>query len=186
MKLGIIIASTRPERKGSILGQWFYEQARQHSGVEASLIELAEVNLPLLDESAHPRLQQYAHAHTKAWSEQVAALDAFVFVTPEYNFGTPPALNNALNYLYKEWNYKPAGFVSYGGISGGTRSVEMTKQILGALKVVPLVEAVTIPLFAKHLTEAQTFDANDIQIQAAANLVKELQRWHGALKTLRA
>ena len=75
----------------------------------------------------HPRLQEYQHAHTKRWAESVNSADAFAFVTPEYNYGPSPALVNALNYVYVEWNYKPGGFVSYGGVSGGLRAVQAVK-----------------------------------------------------------
>jgi NAD(P)H-dependent FMN reductase len=120
-------------------GNWFVENARAHGKFEVSFVDLKEVNLPPMDEPEHPRFQKYTHDHTKAWSATVAAADAFVFVTPEYNFSTAPALQNALDYVYKEWNYKPVGFVSYGGISGGLRSVQMTKQMVTTLKMVPLV-----------------------------------------------
>ena len=103
------------------------------------------MNLPLLDEPEHPRLQHYRHDYTKAWSATVQRADAYVFVTPEYNHGAPPVLINALDRVFVEWNYKPAGFVSYGGVSAGTRSVVMTKTVLTGLKMVPILEAVNIP-----------------------------------------
>jgi len=122
-KLHIIICSTRPGRVGPSVAQWAYDAAVAHGGFEPVLVDLASFGLPVFDEPEHPRLGKYQHAHTKAWSASVAAADAFVFVTPEYNFGPPPALVNALNYLSREWQYKPAAFVSYGGHSGGMRAV---------------------------------------------------------------
>lgn len=103
-RLQIIIASTRPGRVGPTVAEWFYRFAEQHGGFEVELVDLAEADLPLLDEPAHPRLKQYSQEHTRAWSRKVDSADAFVIVTPEYNFGSPPALVNALNYLYQEWN----------------------------------------------------------------------------------
>src|SRR5690606_31558155 len=144
-KLQIIIASTRPGRQGPAVAKWFTDAAERHGAFEVELVDLAEVNLPLLDEPNHPRLKEYEHEHTIAWSRKIDEADAFVFVTPEYNSSSPPALVNALNYLYQEWNYNPVGFVSYGGISGGLRSVQMTKNIVTTLKMVPIVEAVSIP-----------------------------------------
>lgn len=185
LKLAVVIVSTRPGRKGPAIAQWFNEFARAQAPFEVTLIDLAEVNLPLLDEPAHPRLQQYQHAHTQAWSEQVAAQDAFVFVTPEYNFGTPPTLVNALDYLFKEWNYKPVGFVSYGGISGGLRSVQMTKLLVTALKMMPIPEAVTIPAFSDHLDEQGHFQANHHHQNSAEGMLKELHTWAKALKQIR-
>ena len=184
-QLKIMIASTRPGRVGPTVAQWFYEYAVKHGGFDVELVDLAEADLPLLDEAEHPRLKKYEHEHTKAWSRKIDSADAFVFVTPEYNFGSPPALVNALNYLYSEWNYKPAGFVSYGGISGGLRSVQMTKSILTTLKVVPLVEAVAIPFFTQFIDEG-VFRAQEIHERSAAGMLDELLRWSNALAPMRA
>jgi NAD(P)H-dependent FMN reductase len=184
-KLHVIIASTRPGRVGPAIAAWFHGFAVRQAGFEVELIDLAEVNLPLLDEPAHPRLRQYEHPHTRKWSATVDAADAFVFVTPEYNYSTPPALLNALDYLYREWNYKPVGFVSYGGLSGGIRSVQMTKQIVTALKMMPMVEAVSIPFFPQHMEESGTFAATEVHEKSAAEMLTELLRWAEALKPLR-
>jgi NAD(P)H-dependent FMN reductase len=145
MKLGIIVASTRPTRVGHLIGQWVHERAVEHGKFDIELLDLAKFHLPLYDEPKHPSLQQYEHDHTMRWSASVAAADAFVIVTPEYNYGPPPSLINAFDYVYKEWNYKPAGFVSYGGVSGGLRAVQMEKQTLTTLSPlrVPLVTAET-------------------------------------------
>ena len=118
MQLHVIVASTREGRVGRPVAEWFLGAARAHGTFAVDLVDLKEVNLPLLDEPKHPRRQHYHHEHTKAWSAIVRKADAYVFVTPEYNHGAAPALVNALNYVFVEWNYKPAGFVSYGGISG--------------------------------------------------------------------
>ncbi|MDF2688137.1 MAG: NADPH-dependent reductase, partial [Microvirga sp.] len=141
-KLHIIIASTRPGRVGPGIAQWFSEYVAEHGRFEPVLVDLAEFNLPLFDEPEHPMKQNYHHAPTQPWAESVSAADAFVFVTPEYNYAPPPALVNALNYLSREWNYAPAGFVSYGGISGGLRSVQVAKQIVTTLKMMPIPEGV--------------------------------------------
>ena len=139
----------------------------------------------MIEEPNHPRLQKYTSESTKAWSATVAAMDAFVFVTPEYNHGSPPALVNALDHVYVEWNYKAAGFVSYGGISGGLRSVQMTKPILSALKMVPIVEAVTLPFFTKMLDDTGVFTGGESQERAAVVMLDELARWTTALRQLR-
>jgi NAD(P)H-dependent FMN reductase len=135
------------------------------------------------DEPKHPSLQQYERDHTKRWSASVAAADAIVIVTPEYNYGPPPSLINAFDYVYKEWNYKPAGFVSYGGVSGGLRAVQMEKQTLTTLKVVPIVEAVVIPMVAQSIADGR-FRGNELQTQAAKVMLDELLRRAGALKPL--
>ena len=184
-KLNVIVASVREERAGRAIGDWFVARARAHAKFDVDLVDLKDVNLPLLDEPKHPRLRQYQREHTKAWSASVAGADAFVFVTPEYNHGAPPALINAFDYVYLEWNYKPAGFVSYGGVSGGTRSVQMSKPIVSALKMVPIVEAVTIPFFTKMM-EGPVFKGGEPHDQAAIVRLEELLRWSAALRTLRS
>jgi NAD(P)H-dependent FMN reductase len=184
-KLAIIVTSTRDQRAGPAITRWFAERVAQHGKFEGTVVDLKAINLPLLDEPNHPMKRQYQHPHTKAWSEIVAAADAFAFVMPEYNYGMPPALLNALDYLYFEWNYKPAGFVSYGGISGGTRSVQMSKQVITSLKMMPLPEAVSIPFFAKLMDPSGVFQPGDSQSEAATKMLDELLRWTTALKTLR-
>lgn len=187
MLLQIIIASTREGRAGERVGRWFETVARQHGGFEIEVIDLAHVALPLVDEPVHPRMRQYRHPHTKSWSTTVARGDAYVFVTPEYNYGSPPALLNALDYLVVEWGYKPAGFVSYGGVSAGTRSVQMTKQVVSALRMVPMVEAVSIPFFANHMNkESGAFEPPSTQTDAAIAMLNEIGRWAHALAPLRA
>ena len=79
-------------------------------------------------------MNQYSKPHTKAWAAKIATFDAFVFVTPEYNHSTSGALKNAIDFLYREWNDKAAGFVGYGG-AGGTRAVEHLRLIMGEIKV---------------------------------------------------
>jgi NAD(P)H-dependent FMN reductase len=186
-RLQIFTVSTRPGRKGPLVTAWFEEQARAHGRFDVELVDLADVNLPLMDEPEHPRLRRYQHEHTRAWSASVEKADAFVFVTPEYNFSTPPPLLNALDYLVHEWAYKPAGFVSYGGVSGGLRATQMTKLVLTSFKIVPMLEAVAIPLFANYIDSATgVFSPGDVQAKAAVLMLDELLRWSHALKVLRA
>ena len=186
-RLQVFIVSTRPARKGPIVAAWFEQQARSHGKFEVEVVDLAQVNLPLMDEPEHPRLRKYQHEHTRAWSARVEKADAFVFVTPEYNFGAPPSLANALDYLFVEWAYKPVGFVSYGGVSAGLRSVQMTKQFVTALKMMPMVEAVSIPFFANLIdSDTGAFDPGSHQVKAAIVMLDELLRWTEALKPLRA
>jgi NAD(P)H-dependent FMN reductase len=184
--LGVIIASTRDGRAGLPIAEWFVNLARQHRAFDVQVLDLKTVALPMLSEPNHPRLQRYTQDTTKAWSAQVAACDAFVIVTPEYNFASPPALVNALDHLYVEWGYKAAAFVSYGGASGGMRSVQMTKLLLTTLKIVPLTEAVAIPFFSQQIdSDTGAFKGNDAQEKAAAQMLTELARWTTALRTLR-
>ena len=183
-RLGVVVASVREGRVGAAVAEWVMQQGREHGGFEVELLDLKAIDLPMLSEPHHPRLQKYTQESTKRWSATVAALDAFVFVTPEYNFGSPPALINALDTVYVEWSYKPVGFVSYGGISGGLRSVQMTKAMLTTFKLVPMVEAVSISFVARELQDGR-FPGNERFDAAARGMLDELLRWTNALSTLR-
>ena len=186
LHLQVITASTREARKGPVVTSWFLERARAHGEFDIEPVDLADVNLPLFDEPKHPRFREYEHEHTKRWSATVSRADAFVFVTPEYDYGAPASLVNALQYLVHEWAYKPVGFVSYGGVSGGTRGVQMTKQIVTALKMMPMFEAVAIPFFAQHIDQTTgRFDPGEVQGKAARVMLDELLRWTQALRPLR-
>jgi NAD(P)H-dependent FMN reductase len=184
LKLHTIVASTRPGRVGPSIARWFNDFAAEHGKFDPVLVDLAEFNLPVFDEPEHPRLRNYHHAHTKAWSESVAAADAFVFVTPEYNFGPPPSLLNALNYLAVEWAYTPAGFVSYGGISGGLRAVQVTKQILTTFKMMPIPEGVPMPMVFQNLENGK-LKPQEIYKTSAAAMLDELHKWAESMKALR-
>jgi NAD(P)H-dependent FMN reductase len=124
LKLNIVLGSTRPGRVGPKIAQWVKQFADEHGKFDVELVDLAAFDLPLLDEVAHPRLGNYQNEPTKRWSASVASADAFVFVTPEYDYFAPASLVNAVQVLLKEWGYKPAGVVSYGGVSGGLRAAQ--------------------------------------------------------------
>jgi NAD(P)H-dependent FMN reductase len=183
--LKIVIASTRPGRVGLPVGEWFDERARAHGAFGVEVVDLAEVGLPFLDEPNHPRLRRYTQEHTRQWSATVSSADAFVFVTPEYNFGFPAPLKNALDFLHWEWQYKAAGIVSYGGVSAGTRSAQMLKQVLTTLKISPLFEAVSIPFVAQFIDDEGKLQANETMEKAADAMLDELVRVNGAVTVLR-
>lgn len=183
--LVVLIASTRPQRKGPAIAKWFTSVAEAHPTFEVRLVDLAEVGLPLLDEPNHPRMKQYQQEHTKRWSAIVDAADAFVFVTPEYNYNPPPSLLNALDYLYQEWLYKPVGIVSYGGISGGLRSAQALKLAVTTLKMMPLSDGVVAPNFFGQINSEGVFEANESQIHSAHAMLDELAKWSAALSQIR-
>ena len=183
--LQIIIGSTRPGRVGPAVAAWFRDRAVADGRFDAELIDLAEVGLPLLDEPAHPRLQQYTHQHTKDWSATISRGDAYVFVTPEYNYGFTAATKNALDYLHHEWQHKPVGFVSYGGVAAGTRAVQMLKQVVTTLRMVPVFDSVNIPFVQQFLDPSGVFQPNDVLEEAATTMLGELARVSGALSSLR-
>ncbi|NUZ06275.1 NADPH-dependent FMN reductase [Piscinibacter koreensis] len=185
LRLHIVICSTRPGRVGPAVARWFHDYAMRHGRFDARLVDVADFALPVYDEPLHPRLQRYEHEHTKAWSASVAAADAYVFVTPEYNYGPPPSFVNALNYVYNEWNYKACGFVSYGGVSGGMRAVQLEKQLVTTLKMMPMVEGVAVPMVAKSIDAAGTFTSNELIDASAQAMLDELHRWAAGLKAMR-
>jgi NAD(P)H-dependent FMN reductase len=182
----IVIASTRPGRGGWPVAQWFIQRASEHGGFDLSVVDLAELGLPLLDEPNHPRLRQYTQPHTRAWSEQVEAADAFAFVTPEYNHGYPASLKNAIDFLHHEWRYKPVGFVSYGGVAAGTRSVEQLQQVVTAVRAQPLMEQVNIPFYQQFIDDDDgEVHANEVMEQAAQAMLDQLVKMEALLRPLR-
>lgn len=185
MKLNIIIASTRPGRVGPVIAEWFAGQVRDDLGFEVEVVDLAEVGLPFLDEPGHPSEARYLHEHTRRWSASVAGAEAFVLVMPEYNVGFSAPLKNALDFLYLEWHHKAVGFVSYGMTSAGLRAVEMLKPVLVSLKMVPVHDAVSVPLRLR-LDAAGVLRPDRVMEESAQDLLTELALLTEALAPLRA
>jgi NAD(P)H-dependent FMN reductase len=185
-RLLVVIASTRPGRAGRPIGDWFAERAGAHGAFEVEVVDLAQLDLPFLDEPHHPRLRRYTHAHTKAWSATVERGDAFVFVTPEYNHGFPAPLKNAIDFLCHEWARKPVGFVSYGGVAAGTRAVKMLQAVVSAVKMVPVMDAVSIPFIVEFFDDAGHLHPTEIMERSAATMLDEVARLEAALRPLRA
>jgi len=184
VKLTVVLASVRDGRAGEAIAQWFVTRAKEHGKFDIEIADLKELNLPIMNEPQHPRLKKYVHESSKRWSGIVGGSDAFVFVTPEYNYTMPPALVNALDTLYHEWTYKPVAFVSYGGVSGGIRSVQTAKLMVTGFKMMPMVEAVNIPFYSQLMQDG-VFKSNETHDKAVAPMLDELARWSEALKSLR-
>lgn len=184
INLKIIIASTRPGRKGPLFANWIYELAQAVPEFKTELVDLAVVNLPFMDEPNHPRLGQYSHQHTKNWSATINEADAFILVTPEYNYGFPATIKNAIDFLFHEWRHKPIAFLSYGGVAGGTRSIQMLKLTLTALEMVPLTTAINIPFFTHHIKD-DVFVPTEEHIKTADLIFLELKKWCKALELVR-
>lgn len=183
-RLHTIIASTRPGRVGPAIARWFDEHAKAHGKFDAHLIDLADFNLPVYDEPHHPSRRQYTQEHTKKWSESVKSADAFVFVTPEYNYTLPPSLANAIDYLFWEWQYTPVAFVSYGGVSGGLRAAQTARLMASSVKMMPVPEGVALPNVFAQIKDG-VFAANELNTQGAAAILNEMIKWADALKPLR-
>jgi NAD(P)H-dependent FMN reductase len=184
LKLQTVIASTRPGRQGPVIGQWFHEAAKAHGNFDAQLIDLVDFKLPIYDEPHHPMRRQYEHDHTRKWSASVDAADAFVFVVPEYNYMPPPSFTNALDYVFWEWQYKPVGFVSYGGVSGGLRAAQVARSHVSTLKMMPIPEGVALPNVYTQIKDGK-FEANELNMQGVAAALIELHKWSEALAPLR-
>ncbi|MEN1937449.1 NAD(P)H-dependent oxidoreductase [Paenibacillus sp. 102] len=182
-KIGIIIGSTRPGRNGEAVAKWVYEMAKKRSDAEFELVDIADYNLPMLDEPGSPAAGQYTKSHTKVWSEKIGSLDGYVFVTPEYNHATSGALKNALDYLYNEWNNKAAGFVGYGGM-GGSRAIENLRLIMGELQVADVRNQVGFSLFT-DFENFTVFKPASHHEAAVNNMIDQVIAWSDALKVLR-
>src|SRR6185369_1670679 len=182
-RLNVIIASTRPGRVGPRLAEWFVKIAEEYGRFDVTVVDLAELQLPFFNEPKHPSLQDYSHDHARQWSALTAAADAVVLVLPEYNHGFTAPLKNAIDYLHKEWYYKPVGFVSYGGIAAGTRAVQMLKPVLVGLRMFPVNAAVNINLQTGLSSDGEVVAPG--ATEAAAALLVELTRLSDALAPLR-
>ena len=185
-KIKIITGSNRPGRFNPQPVAWIKSIAEIVPGIEIEVLDLAAINLPFLDETMPPMMHQYEHAHTKAWADKISAADGFVFVTPEYNHAYPAVLKNAIDYLFKEWNYKPVSFVSYGAIAGGARAVEQLRSLASVLNMFALKEQVVIPNYWGGLNEAGEYQFTEDQSKAATEMLTKLAFWAEEMKTSRA
>ncbi len=185
-KLKIISSSVRPGRKGPALAHWVSNKVKAFANFDFEVIDLGELNLPIMNEPNHPSQKKYQHEHTLKWSARIEEADAFIFVTAEYNFGYPSPLRNALEYLVQEWAYKPAGIISYGGISGGTRAANNLKGDLATLKIVPIMDMVNVPFFTHQINQEGKFVGNEKNDDAASKMIKELFRWTKGLALIKA
>jgi NAD(P)H-dependent FMN reductase len=183
IKVAIVSGSTRPGRNNEAVFNWVYELAKTRSDAEFELVDIADHNLPLLDEAIPPSMGQYQNDHTKRWAETVASFDAYVFVTPEYNHSTSAALKNALDYVYAEWNNKAAGFVSYGS-AGGARAVEHLRGIMAELQIADVRAQVMLSLFT-DFENFSTFKPDPRHEKEVQAMLDQVIAWGGALKTLR-
>ena len=183
IKIAIIIGSTRPGRKAEAVAKWVHEIAKKRSDAGFEIVDIKDYNLPLLDEPVPPSMGQYSQSHTKTWSAKIAAFDAYVFVTPEYNHSTSGALKNAIDYLYAEWNNKVAGFVGYGS-AGGTRAVENLRLVMGELQIADVRAQVALSLFT-DFENFTTFKPAAMHETSVNAMLDQVIAWGGALKTLR-
>jgi NAD(P)H-dependent FMN reductase len=184
VRIGIILGSTRPGRRGASLASWVLASARTHGGAEFEFVDLADHSLGNLDEPGNPTLQNYTHDHTHAWSRLIESFDGFVFVVPEYNHSFPGALKNALDYVYKEWNDKAAGIVSYGGWAAGVRAAEALRLVLAELQVATVRAQPAVNTHAGFGPDG--FVPSDGLPSALDVMLDQLIAWAGALRSVRS
>ena len=183
INVGIILGSTRPNRNGEAVAQWVHRLAVTRADANYELVDVKDFDLPLLDEPIPPSQGKYSQAHTKTWAAKIETFDAFVFVTPEYNHSTSGALKNAIDFLYKEWNNKAAGFVSYGS-AGGVRAVEHLRLIMAELQIADVRAQVTLSLFT-DFENYSTFKPAPLHEQSVKQMLDQVLAWGKALRALR-
>ncbi len=186
LRILVLTCSTRPGALGPAVGGWLADTlapVAKELDVDLVPVAIGDLDLPFLDEEEHPSTGVHRHEHTRRWSRIVAEADGFVFVTPEYNYGMPATLKNALDYLGPEWAWKPAGFVSYGHTSAGTRAVQHAKQVVTTLRLVPLGSTVAIRI--ADAMRDDRFAPDPRHAEAAEGLLGELVRVAHALTPMR-
>src|SRR5688572_16270564 len=182
-RVAIVTGSTRPGRNNEAVARWVHEIASKRSDAEFELVDIARYELPLLDEAVPPSMGQYSRAHTKAWAEKIASFDAYVFVTPEYNHGPSAALKNAIDYLFREWNNKAAGFVSYGS-AGGARAVEQLRLVMGEVMVADVRAQVMLSLFT-DFENCSEFKPDPRHVAEVDTMLDQVIAWGTALRSVR-
>lgn len=181
------------------MARWVEQVAGRHPafvGGEATIeiVDVADYGLPLLDEPVPPLFGDYRHPHTRRWAATIGVLDAFVFVTAEYNHSIPGALKNSIDFLCAEWSDKPAGLVSYG-IHGGTRSADHLRVVLPEVRVVVVPTQVELSVFKDFdFTGSDPTDPTAAGVIAPGEdreptltaMLDEVVAWSRALRTIRA
>src|SRR5712675_1139715 len=171
-KIAVIIGSTRPGRVGESVAKWVFELAKKRTEAEFELVDIKYFDLPLLDEPVPPSMGQYSQEHTKAWAAKINSFDGYVFVTPEYNHGICGALKNAIDFLYREWNNKAAGFVGYGSV-GGARAVEQLRLVMGEVLVADVRAQVALSMHDdfEHFTTFKPRPQHEASVNAMLDQV---------------
>ena len=184
IKIAIIVGSTRPGRKAETVAKWVHEHTTSRPDVVYEVVDLKDYALPLLDEEVPPSMGKYSQPHTKKWAAAIAGYDGFIFVTPEYNHGTSGALKNAIDFIYKEWNNKAAGFVSDGS-AGGARAVEHLRLVMAEIQVADVRAQVMLSL-ATDFEKYTTFAPGPQHAKTLSTLFSQVESWGKAMKTIRS
>lgn len=185
VSIGIIAGSTRPGRFGIQPATWMHEVAQRQGGANFELVDLQEVGLPLLDEANPPAMHQYEHEHTRRWADRVENFDGFIFVTAEYNHSLPGALKNAIDFVYREWNYKPASIVSYGSAAGGARAAEHLRGVLGEVRIYDLREQLLLSNYWNRLDDDGAYRFSEDEEELAQTIIKDTVFWAEKMTPIR-
>jgi NAD(P)H-dependent FMN reductase len=188
-EISVIVGSTRQGRFSEKPAHWILEHLKKRDGVQARLLDLRDFPMPFFDQAMPPAMPgrpPYENEIVRKWTAAIAASDGFIFVTPEYNFGPPAVLKNAIDWVYPEWNRKAIAFVSYGGASGA-RSVQQLRETAVELQLAPIRTAVHIPaatLWAHF--KGGDVDKGLAELEAPAQtMLDDLIWWTTALKAAR-
>jgi NAD(P)H-dependent FMN reductase len=188
--ISVIVGSIRQGRFSEKPALWILQHLKNRSGIDASLLDLRDFRMPFFDQPvppAAPGRPAYEHEMVKKWTAEIARSDGFVIVTPEYNYGPPAVLKNALDWVYPEWKRKAVAFVSYGS-TAGARSVQQLRETAIELQLAPVRSSVHIPaatLWAHF--QGGDVDAGLADLGASAKvMIDDLLWWTAALKTARA
>ncbi|MQY34490.1 Quinone reductase [Streptomyces sp. RB17] len=186
IRIGIIIGSTRPGRKGDRVAAWVRDLAAEHAGDAADfeVVDLKDYALPLLDEAVPARVAPGGRPHTRRWAERIGSYDAFIVVTPEYNTAPPASLTNAIDYLHEEWGGKPVGYVGYG-VFGAVMAVQKLRAQAGVLRMADIGPQVALSL-REDFVSFTDFRPQELHVPEVHGLVDELLTWAEALAPLRA
>ncbi len=188
--ISVIVGSTRQGRFSEKPAQWIFEHLKKRKDVEARLLDLRDFPMPFFDQPVPPAMPgraPYENEVVQKWTAEIAWSDGFIFVTPEYNFGTSAVLKNALDWVYPEWNRKAVAFVSYGS-AAGARSVQQLRLTAIELQLAPIRSSVHIPVATlwAHF-QGGDVDAGLAELETPAKaMIDDLLWWTAALKTARA
>lgn len=185
VRIAIIVGSVREGRFGPVVAGWLAGLAAGLGGFEVDVVDLAEHDVPLAMPAFGAAPAPAVAAEVGKVTERLAAADAFVVVTPEYNHSYPAALKNAVDWHRDEWLAKPVAFVSYGGVSGGLRAVEHLRAVFAELHAVTIRE--TVSFHGAHTCFGPDGMPSDEGATVAAKaMLEQLTWWARSLADARA
>jgi NAD(P)H-dependent FMN reductase len=178
IKVALIYGSTRKGRFCDKVAGWAAQEIARHKGFSLEVIDPAVDSLPSHSDD------DPVQGSRSLW-QRVAAADAFIVVTPEYNHGYPAPLKGLIDSIGAEWHAKPVAFVSYGGASGGLRAVEQLRLVFAELHTVTIRDAVSFAGAWEQFDESGKLLEPERHRRAMTTLLERLRWWAIALRTAR-